>query len=99
MPFRFRRSIRVLPGVRINIGKRGVSTSIGVKGAHITIGHGRVRETIGLPGSGISYSHQTTRQEARAALPPRAPSVSGVWMVVMLIALAGWVAYLITRHG
>ena len=26
MPFRFRRSIKILPGVRLNIGKRGVSS-------------------------------------------------------------------------
>ena len=27
MGIRFRRSIRILPGVRLNVGKRGVSTS------------------------------------------------------------------------
>jgi hypothetical protein len=31
MPFRFRRSIRIAPGVRRNIGKSGVSTSVGVR--------------------------------------------------------------------
>ena len=40
--FRFRRSIKILPGIRLNVGKRGVSTSIGVRGAHITVGHGQV---------------------------------------------------------
>ena len=29
MGFRFRRSIKILPGIRLNFGKRGVSTSIG----------------------------------------------------------------------
>ena len=81
------------------LGKRGVSTSIGIKGARITVGHGQVRETIGLPGSGISYSRQTKREAPGVALPPAARSVSSVWIVVMLIALAGWVAYLVTRHG
>jgi hypothetical protein len=57
MSFRFRRSIEILPGIRLNIGKRGVSTSIGVRGAHITVGHGEVRETVGIPGSGLSYTH------------------------------------------
>jgi hypothetical protein len=27
MGFRFRRSIKILPGIRLNFGKRGVSTS------------------------------------------------------------------------
>ena len=30
MPFRFRRSIKVAPGIRLNVGKRGItSTTIG----------------------------------------------------------------------
>jgi hypothetical protein len=57
MGFRFRRSIRILPGIRLNIGKRGVSTSIGVRGARVTIGHGQTRSTVGIPGSGLSFTH------------------------------------------
>jgi hypothetical protein len=56
MGFRFRRSIRILPGIRLNIGKRGVSTSIGVRGAHVTFGRTGTRTTVGLPGSGLSYT-------------------------------------------
>ena len=33
MGFRFRRSVRLFPGVRLNIGKRGVSASVGIRGA------------------------------------------------------------------
>ena len=57
MGWRFRRSIRLFPGIRLNIGKRGVSTSIGVRGGHITVGHGKIRETVGIPGSGLNYTH------------------------------------------
>ena len=38
MGFRFRRTIKILPVIRLNVGKRGVSTSIGVRGAHVTVG-------------------------------------------------------------
>jgi hypothetical protein len=69
MGFRFRRSIRLLPGVRINIGKRGVSTSIGVRGAHVTLGHGQVRETVGLPGTGLSYTHFDGARHAAVKAP------------------------------
>src|ERR1700722_477483 len=31
MGFRFRRSIKLLPGIRLNFGKRGISTSISVE--------------------------------------------------------------------
>jgi hypothetical protein len=69
--FRFRRSVKVFPGVRINLSRSGISTSIGMRGAHVTVGHGKVRETIGLPGTGISYTQtQGTQQEARSEAQP-----------------------------
>jgi hypothetical protein len=67
MGWRFRRSVKILPGIRLNFSRSGVSTSVGVRGAHITVGHGKVRETVGLPGSGINYTHvEGTHQEARS---------------------------------
>ena len=59
MGFRFRRSFGVIPGVRINLGKRGASVSLGVRGAHVTVGPTGVRDTVGIPGTGASYT--TTR--------------------------------------
>ena len=56
MGFRFRRSFRIVPGVRINLGKRGASVSLGVRGAHTTIGPTGVRNTVGIPGTGASYT-------------------------------------------
>jgi Protein of unknown function (DUF4236) len=80
MGFRFRRSIRILPGLRLNFGKRGVSTSIGVRGAHVTVGHGQVRETVGLPGTGLSYTHvegthKTAADASGEAQPQPVPDV------------------------
>jgi hypothetical protein len=57
MGFRFRRSVKILPGIRLNFGKHGISTSIGIRGAHVTIGKSGTRTTVGLPGSGLSYTH------------------------------------------
>ena len=48
---RFRRRIRLFPGVRINLSKSGVSTSIGIRGAHVTVGPTGTRTTVGLPGA------------------------------------------------
>ena len=56
--FRFRRSVKIAPGVRLNFSKSGVSTSIGTRGAHVTLGHGKVRETVGIPGTDVSYVEQ-----------------------------------------
>jgi Protein of unknown function (DUF4236) len=56
MALRFRQSFTVFPGVRVNVGKTGVSTTIGVQGATVNIGRQGVRATIGAPGTGLSYS-------------------------------------------
>lgn len=60
MGFRFRRSFGLLPGVRINVGRRGPSVSLGVRGAHVTVGPTGVRKTVGIPGTGMSYTEHTS---------------------------------------
>jgi hypothetical protein len=69
MGFRFRRSFKLLPGIRLNLGKRGISTSIGVRGAHVTFGASGTRTTVGLPGSGLSYTHLEKSHHAAPAIP------------------------------
>lgn len=58
MGFRFRRSVRLIPGVRLNFSKSGVSTSFGRRGLWFTVGPRGTRTTIGIPGTGISYTEQ-----------------------------------------
>jgi len=59
MGFRFRKSIKLMPGVRVNISKSGPSVSIGGRGATVNIGRKGTRTTVGLPGTGLSYSEYT----------------------------------------
>lgn len=55
MALRFRKSIKIMPGVRLSLSKGGVSTSFGTTGARMTLGSdGKVRGTVGIPGSGLS---------------------------------------------
>lgn len=57
MGFRFRKSVKIAPGVRLNIGKKSVGISAGVKGARVSVNSsGRKTTTVGLPGTGLSYS-------------------------------------------
>ena len=55
MAWRFRRSIKILPGLRLNIGKKGASISAGPKGFTTTIGKTGVHQNVGLTGTGLSY--------------------------------------------
>lgn len=54
MPIRFRRTFKIFPGVRINVSKGGVSTTIGPRGFRFTFNKHGIRRTIGLPGTGVS---------------------------------------------
>jgi hypothetical protein len=67
MGWRFRRSIKILPGVRWNFGKRSSSLSVGGRGYHVTVGPRGVRRTIGLPGTGLSYTTYSRRKPTTAA--------------------------------
>lgn len=59
MGFRFRRTIKIAPGVRLNLSKGGVSTSIGRRGATVNLSKRGSKATVGLPGTGLSYSTPT----------------------------------------
>lgn len=65
MGFRFRKSVKLAPGVKVNFGKRGASVTVGNKYARTTIGKGRRTNSVSLPGTGISYSTQTTKRKKR----------------------------------
>jgi Protein of unknown function (DUF4236) len=63
MGFRFRRSIKIAPGIKLNVGKRGLS-SIGVGG--FTFGSRGVYQNIGIPGTGISYRSRIAGESGNA---------------------------------
>jgi hypothetical protein len=92
--FRFRRSIRIFPGARLNIGKRGVSTSIGVRGAHVTFGKTGTRTTVGVPGTGLSYTNlvKPQRDAASDSSVPEAPKGRAwrgwLWIVLIVVTVA-----------
>ena len=97
MGFRFRRSIKILPGIRLNFGKRGISTSIGVRGAHVTIGKTGTRTTVGLPGSGLSFTHLDKQRRERlvvlapslnASAPPGKAWRGWLWIALIVCAIA-----------
>ena len=60
MGFKFRKSIKIAPGVKLNINKKSVGISAGTRGARVSVNSkGRATTTVGIPGSGISYSKTT----------------------------------------
>ena len=53
MGINFRKRIKILPGVNLNISKSGISTTIGPKGANVNIGKKGAFLNTGIPGTGI----------------------------------------------
>jgi len=93
---RFRRSFRIGPGLRVNIGKRGASLSAGVRGAHVTIGKDGVRTTVGLPGTGLSYTEHSGRPRTDAVEGAgEAPATPGsatrgwLWIALLVAVVVG----------
>jgi len=89
MGFRFRKSLRILPGVRLNFSKRGTSLSLGGRGATVNISDRGVRKTIGIPGTGMSYESldrwsDGSAETSRSAQPGGTP-VRATWTILGLI--------------
>lgn len=63
MGFNFRKSFKIAPGVRLNVGKKGISSvSVGPRGAKVNIGKKGTRTTVSAPGTGLSYSKYSAYQ-------------------------------------
>jgi hypothetical protein len=90
MGFRFRRSLRLAPGVRINLSKTGASLSLGRRGATLNFSGRGTTATVGLPGSGLSYS-EMLRSGPPTAMPREGPESSlaaAGWLTIGFLALA-----------
>lgn len=85
MGFRFRRSFKIGPGIRLNVSKSGVSTSIGTRGATVNVGPRGTRGTVGIPGTGMSYSEKLTSADEHQSGAADVKSASMPWVLLLLI--------------
>lgn len=56
MALRFRKSVKIAKGLKVNFSKSGASLSLGGKGHSVNFSKRGTRATIGVPGTGLSYS-------------------------------------------
>lgn len=79
MGWRFRKSFKVIPGLRLNLSRSGLSASIG--GAPLTVNFGPhgVTGTESIPGTGLSYREHVSfaQPEHQPPVPPNIPDGSG----------------------
>jgi hypothetical protein len=97
MGLRFRRSIKLVPGVRLNIGLRRASLSFGGKGFTYNVGPNGSRVTVGIPGSGLSYStnlqHQNPATLLANSLPARKRYSATPFVIIAFVLGLIYIAY------
>lgn len=64
MGLRYRKSKKVAPGIRLYVGKTGISTSFGKRGASISVGKRGAFLNVGIPGTGLSYRQRIDSKDS-----------------------------------
>lgn len=68
MGLRFRKSIKIAPGVKLNLNKNSSSVTVGTKGKHYTVNSKvETTKTVGIPGTGLSYSTTSSNKPKKAS--------------------------------
>ena len=93
MAISFRKRIRILSGIWLNVSKSGISISIGGRGVTVNLGKHGTRSTLGVPGTGLSFS-QTAAPRPQPAEPPRAGARAARSVAIVLwVFLIGYLAW------
>ncbi|MBX3549075.1 MAG: DUF4236 domain-containing protein [Xanthobacteraceae bacterium] len=103
MGWLFRKSIRILPGVRLNLSRKRASVYVGPPGVKYNIGPGTRRLTVGIPGSGLYHTQKLAPASDAGRRPAASPTVatgrrSAFWIFLVVAAAAvGLFLYVVDR--
>lgn len=75
MSWRFRQSFKVIPGLKLNLTKSGLSASIGGAPFSLNLGPRGLYGTASIPGTGVSFRQKLSGQ-SHPQHPPGAPTFS-----------------------
>lgn len=106
MGLKFRKSFKVVPGVRVNVGKTRSSVSLGGKGVTTNVSKRGVKAIVSIPKTGLSYSTKTHSpkhkglKESKVSMPADAKKSSFIEVLVGAIlwgaiiwAIIAWLFY------
>ena len=100
MGLSFRKSVKIAPGVKLNLGKKSAGISVGGKYGGMSFNSkGGVRARTSIPGTGLSYT--TGKIGAKGSRPSSSVSTGSVelpenyaykkfWVLVLLCVFLGW---------
>lgn len=98
MSFRFRKSVKIAPGIRVNFSKSGISTSIGKRGATVNLSKRGTRITAGLPGTGISASKLYPSKKRTQTYTPKTYS-KAEWITSFVIGIIACLLFAFKTTG
>lgn len=65
MGLRFRKSVKIAPGLKLNLNKNSVSLTAGTKGTHYTVNSkGKRTASVGIPGTGLYYTQSSSNNSS-----------------------------------
>ena len=104
MGWRFRKSVKILPGVRLNFGKGGLtSTTLGGRWLKTNVSSRGVKHTVGVPGTGVSYQTDAERGGAYSPdprkRPPALPRDSRSPLLILVAVLLALILLAVTGVG
>ena len=74
MGFRFSKRIKIIPGLSLNLSRRGLSLTAGLRGASVNLSPRGTYMNLGLPGTGISYRKKISSRKQRPVKVQRNPA-------------------------
>jgi hypothetical protein len=86
MSLRFRRSVRIAPGVRLNLGLHGAGLSVGPRGLHVGVNRRGMYSSAGIPGTGLYATHHY-RAPGQDHPEVRGSGCGAVLLIVATVAL------------
>jgi len=100
MGFRYRHTVRVLPGMHLNLSQRGVSTTLGRAGLSLNVGPRGLRPSVGIPGTGIGYRFEPVGCAMASEREPTRSTLRGVIAIfAAMFAAVAIVVGMLVRVG
>jgi hypothetical protein len=84
MALRFQRRIKLMPGVRLNLGLHGAGLSVGPRGLHVGVNRRGMYTSAGIPGTGIYAVHHF---HGPAQTDPKVTGDAGWFLLGVLLAV------------
>ena len=101
MGLSFRKSFKIAPGVRVNLGKKSAGISIGGKYGGMSFNSKRgTRARVSIPGTGLSYtsgkiggksSHLNHTAIINQSAIPEDYTYKKRWLMIVLCVFLGWI--------